>query len=43
MTFEAVVARVDLTGVVALDDAGALHWASVRKRLQDHAQTVVTV
>jgi ribosome biogenesis GTPase len=35
VTHEAVVARVDLTGVVALDDAGALAWASVRKKLQD--------
>jgi ribosome biogenesis GTPase len=35
VTFEAVVARVDLTGVVALDDRGALWFATVRGRLQD--------
>lgn len=35
MTFEAVVARVDLRGVVVLDGNGTLTAASVRKRLQD--------
>ena len=35
MTFEGVVARVDLRGVVVLEDQGRLWWASVRKRLQD--------
>ncbi len=35
MTFTGVVARVDLRGVVVLEDEGRLWWASVRKRLQD--------
>jgi len=35
VTFDGVVARVDLRGVVVLDDAGRLAFAAVRKRLQD--------
>ncbi len=35
VTFEAVVARVDLRGVVVLDDRGLLSPASVPKKLQD--------
>ena len=35
MTFEGVVARVDLRGVVVLEADGRLAFASVRKRLQD--------
>jgi len=35
VSLSGVVARVDLQGVVVLDDAGALTWATVRKRLMD--------
>ena len=35
MTGEGVVARVDLRGVVELDDQGALELVPVRKRLMD--------
>jgi ribosome biogenesis GTPase / thiamine phosphate phosphatase len=35
VTFGGVVARVDLRGVVVLDDGGRLWLAAVRKRLQD--------
>jgi ribosome biogenesis GTPase len=35
LSFDGVVARVDLRGVVVLDDAGRLAFAAVRKRLQD--------
>jgi ribosome biogenesis GTPase len=35
VTFDGVVARVDLRGVVVLDDGGTLRAAAVPKRLQD--------
>jgi len=35
VSFEGVVARVDLRGVVVMDDQGALEFVPVRKRLMD--------